>query len=259
MQHISKSHQSLEKALIILLAFEPQNREIGTVKLSEMVGLHKSTVSRLLKVLVAYNFIQQNPQTKKFSLGSANIRLGQALHQSLETNLVQIAKPFLDDLRDRLNETVILEALSGDSMIMVYLAEGSRMVRLHGSIGDRIPFHAASGAKAFLAFCTQNIRDALLGEKLPRFTNNTITDPKELNLQLEEIRKKGFAFDQEEVDEGTSAVGAPILDYEGNPAAAIVVAGPSQRIAWPGDSLIVSALKETAEKISKRFFNKSQY
>ncbi|MBW1805192.1 MAG: IclR family transcriptional regulator, partial [Deltaproteobacteria bacterium] len=83
--------------------------------------------------------------------------------------------------------------------------------------------------------------------------------PKELNLQLEEIRKKGFAFDQEEVDEGTSAVGAPILDYGGNPIAAIVVAGPSQRIAWPGDSLIVSALKETAEKISKRFFNKSQY
>ncbi|MBW1862914.1 MAG: helix-turn-helix domain-containing protein [Deltaproteobacteria bacterium] len=68
MQHISKSHQSLEKALIILLAFDPQNREIGTVELSEMVGLHKSTVSRLLKVLVAYNFIQQNPQTKKFSL-----------------------------------------------------------------------------------------------------------------------------------------------------------------------------------------------
>ena len=256
MQHISKSHQSLEKALIILLAFEPQNREIWTVELSKMVSLHKSTVSRLLKVLMAYKFIQQNPQTKKFSLGSANIRLGQALRQSLKTNLVQIAKPFLDELRDRLNETVILEVLSGDSMIMVYLAEGSRMVRLHGSIGDRVPFHAASGAKAFLAFCPKNIRDALLGGKLQRFTKNTITNPKELYLQLEEIKTRGFAFDQEEVDEGTSAVGAPILDYEGNSVAAVVVAGPSQRFKWPGNSPVVSDLKDTAKKISDKLFFK---
>lgn len=257
MQHYSKTHQSLEKALTLLLAFEPQNSEMGTVELSALSGLHKSTVSRLLKVLVTYHFLDHNPVTRKYSLGPAIIRLGRALNQSLATNLVQIAKPYMDELRYRLKETVILEVLAGENMVMVYVAEGTRLVRLAGSIGDRVPFHAAAGAKAFLAFCTPELRNTLIGVKLRRFTKYTITERAKLDQELEAIRRKGFSFDQEELDEGTSAIGAPIFNHEKRPIAALVVAAPSQRISLAEDSPIVAQLLETAEHISHRFYSGS--
>lgn len=254
MQHYSKSHHSLEKALNILLAFEPQNKGVGAAELSEVLGIHKSTVSRLLKVLTSYHFLNQDSETKKYSLGPSIIRLSRALQQSLKTNMVQIAKPYIDDLGFRLKETVILEVLAGDNMVMVYVAEGPRVVRLAGSIGDRVPFHAAAGAKAFMAFCPPELQKTLLGVKLRRYTKNTITDREALETQFEEIREKGFAFDQEELDEGTFAIAAPIFNHEKKPIAALVVAGPSQRITWAENSPIVLDLKETVQKISEQLF-----
>ncbi len=254
MQPLSGSHQSLEKALALLLAFEPLNNEMGTVELSDLLGLHKSTVSRLLKVLTAYKFLQQNPSTKKYSLGSAVIRLSRSLNQSLKSNLVQIAKPYIDRLRYQLKETVILEILAGENMVLAYVAEGPRIVRLAGDVGDRVAFHAAAGAKAFLAFCAPELRKRLLGTRLRRLTKNTIIDPVKLQSQMEEIRREGFAIDNEELDEGTMAVAAPIFNHEKKPIAAVVVAGPPQRIAGEHGKSIVSALKKTAKDISGEFY-----
>ncbi len=254
MQSNSGTHQSLERALALLLAFEPQNNEMGTVELSELSGLHKSTVSRLLKVLTGYGFLQQNPSTKKYSLGSAIVRLSRSLNQSLKTNLVQIARPYIDRLRYRLKETVILEILAGENMVLAYIAEGPRIVRLAGDVGDRVPFHAAAGAKAFLAFCPPELQKKLLGTRLRRLTKNTITDLEAMQRQIEEIRRHGYAIDKEELDEGTMAIASPILNYDKKPIAAVVVAGPPQRIAGERSKLIISALKETAKDISERFY-----
>jgi IclR family KDG regulon transcriptional repressor len=251
---LSCSHQSLERALTLLLAFETQNNEMGTIELSELSGLHKSTVSRLLKVLTAYEFLQQNPSTKKYFLGSSIIRLSRSLNQSLKTNLVQIAKPYIDRLRYQLKETVILEILSGENMILAYIAEGPRIVRLAGDVGDRVAFHAAAGAKAFLSYCSPELRKKLLGTRLRRLTKNTITDPEVLQRHMEEIKQKGFAVDNEEMDEGTMAVAAPIFNYDKKPIAALVVAGPPQRIAGNRGKPIISALKKTAQDISERFY-----
>jgi len=250
----SSSHQSLERALTLLLAFESQNREMGTIELSEFSGLHKSTVSRLLKVLTAYEFLQQNPSTKKYFLGSTIIRLSRSLNQSLKTNLVQIAKPYVDRLRYQLKETVILEILAGENMVLAYIAEGPRIVRLAGDVGDRVAFHAAAGAKAFLAFCAPELRNKLLGTRLRRLTKNTITDLEKMQSHMEEIRRKGYAIDNEELDEGTMAVAAPIFNYDKKPIAAVVVAGPPQRIGGDHSKSIIAALKKTAKDISKQFY-----
>ncbi len=254
MQSQSPSHKSLERALALLSAFEPQNNEMGTVELSKLSGVHKSTVSRLLKVLTAYEFLQQNPSTKKYSLGPAVIRLSRSLNQSLKTNLVQIAKPHIDRLRYKLKETVILEILAGENMVLAYIAEGPRIVRLAGDIGDRVAFHAAAGAKAFLAFCSPEVRKKLVGTRLRRLTRNTITDPGKLQTQMEEIRRKGYAIDQEELDEGTMAVGVPIFYHDKKPIGAVVVAAPPQRMSGEHRESIISSLKETAKDISRHFY-----
>ncbi len=107
---------SIDKALIILSTFAPYNQEMGTIEISHKLGFHKATASRILLNMTRHGFLQQNSQTKKFMLGPSVNYLARALNQALKTNLVHIAKPFIDDLRDSLKETVISEVISGAKM-----------------------------------------------------------------------------------------------------------------------------------------------
>jgi len=241
---------AIDKALMILSSFTPYNEEMGTLEISQKLEFHKATVSRILQNLTKRGFLIQNSQTKKFVLGPAVMDLARAVNQSLRTNVVPIAKPFIDRLRDSLKETVILEILSGETTYMAYIAEGPRLVRLAGSMGDRVPIHASAGAKALLAFSPPDIKNRLLDIKLHRFTDFTITNKRELEKQLKKIRKDEIAFDKEEIDEGTSALGAPILNHDGIPLGAVVVAGPTQRISPKINSRMAKELKASAARIS---------
>ena len=248
------THKAVEKALDILMTFTPYNQEMGTVELSEKMGFHKSTASRLLHVLSRKGFLKQNPETKKYQLGPSSMDLGTAIKKSLETNLVSIAKPYIDSLRDTLNETVTLEVFSGTNTILAYFAEGPHRVNLAGNIGDILAVHAAAGAKAILSFSSPRVRDRILSGNLARLTPNTVTDPALLQRQFQGILRHGIAFDDEEHDIGTKAMGTPIFNSEGRPVAALVVAGPAQRIKLKSDTLMAKRLKETAAKISKQLY-----
>lgn len=247
-----KNPNSIEKALEILMAFTPYNREMGTGEIGQKLGLHKATASRILRTLADKGFLQQDPETKKFTLGPAASAIGRAYVNGLDSNLVQVAKPFIDDLRSALEETVVLEVLSGTGTVMAYVAEGPQRVRIAGSVGDRLPVHAAAGAKAILAFSPLETVDKLIAGKLPQMTANTITDIEAYKSGLAEIRRKGYSFDDEEIDIGINAVGVPIFNHESEPIAAVVVAGPSQRITGKDDTTVVMWSKKTAAEISQR-------
>lgn len=247
-----KNPNSIEKALEILVAFTPYNQEMGTGEISQKLGLHKATASRILRTLADKGFLQQDPETKKFSLGPAASAIGRAYVNGLNSNLVLLAKPFIDDLRSTLEETVVLEILSGTSTVMAYVAEGPQRVRIAGSVGDRLPVHAAAGAKAILAFSPPEKVEKLIAGRLPQLTANTITDIEAYKSGLDEIRRNGYSFDNEEIDIGINAVGVPIFDHDREPIAAVVVAGPSQRITGKADAAVVMRAKKTAAEISQR-------
>jgi IclR family acetate operon transcriptional repressor len=177
-----------------------------------------------------------------------------AVNQSIHNNLVYFAKPYIDDLRDRVKETVVLEVLFGEDMIMAYIAEGPQLIRIAGRIGDRVPVHAAAGAKAILAFSSPGTRSALLNVEMSRFTKQTITNPAVLEKQLNEIKQLGISFDNEEINEGTSAIGAPVFNHEKKPVASVVIAAPSRRIKNSRSQEMILMLKETAENISKKLY-----
>jgi IclR family transcriptional regulator, KDG regulon repressor len=249
------SNNAIEKALRILLLFTPHNREMGTVAISKKLAFHKATVSRILASLSKLGFIKQNPVTKKFKLGKSAFNLGQAVTQSIQSNnVVHIALPYLDELRDTLKETIVLEVLNENEVIMAYIVEGSGPIRIRGTLGDTRPVHASAGAKAILGFASAAVRKALLKRKLSQFTPNTITDISILRKQLKEIRQQGFAVDCEEVNIGINAVAVPIFDMEQNVVAAVIAAGLSHAIQWEGTLTTVNALKKTAEKISAQLY-----
>ncbi|MBW2000541.1 MAG: IclR family transcriptional regulator [Deltaproteobacteria bacterium] len=243
---------SIQKALKVLSCFVPYNEELGTVEIAKRLRLHKATVSRILLILAENGYVRQDPDTKKFTLGPTIIELGTAIHLSFNNNLTSIAKPHIDRLRNDLRETIVLEVVRGRSAVMAYIAEGPGPIRIKGTIGDIRPAHAAAGAKAILAFSPPDMKARLLNSRLEPLTPNTITDPELLQSQLQEIKKQGFAIDNEEVNVGINAVGVPIFDFQGRPVAAVVAAGLSQAITWGDESPVVGMLKDTAEKISKQ-------
>jgi IclR family KDG regulon transcriptional repressor len=241
---------AIEKALDILLAFTPNNPDMGTVELSQKTGFHAATVNRILKTLMGRRFLHQNPLTRKFTLGPAIFALGESVLESVRGNLLPVALPYVRELSKNLRETVVLEILVGMSGIIVYVEQGDHTLSIRADIGGRVPIHASAGAKAILAFSEQEIIERVLKKELKRYTKTTITDPQKLRIQLKEIRDDGFAFTREEMNLGINAIGIPVFNHENRPVAALVVVGPSSRVKCSKKSPMVAQLKQTAQRIS---------
>ncbi|MEW6665386.1 MAG: IclR family transcriptional regulator [Thermodesulfobacteriota bacterium] len=248
------THRSLEKALEILLAFMPHNSEMGTLDLAHMLGFHPSTVNRVLHVLANYGFVEQNTDTRKFVLSHAIVDLATAVQQSLSGRLTRIAIPHIEELRNKLGETVVLEVAGSLHTTIAHIAEAPGPIRIKENVGASHGYNAAAGAKCILAFSTDAFRGKILRQGLPRFTSRTITDPESLQTHLKEIRRRGFAFDDEERNTEIRAFGCPIFNHEKKPVASVVVAGPVHRITWERRDEIVPALKQTAADISAQLY-----
>lgn len=251
------THQSVNRVLKILLAFSPSNKPMGTKQLSELFGLHMSTTSRLLKVLLENDFLQFDVKTKEYSLGRSILLLGKAMTHSLKSQVIVVSKPYVDNLSEQIGETFSLEVMAGNTTTLSYSVNGWQPIQISFGVGDRLPIHVAAGAKAILAFSEPEVVDSLLAHKLEKFTENTITDVDALKKQLKEIRKAGIAFDRGERDKDIHAIGAPIFDFAGKPIAALVMAALSTRMEeYLKRKNLAELIKSTAGEISKSLFFK---
>jgi IclR family transcriptional regulator, KDG regulon repressor len=257
MKHKTPKTSSIEKALAILMEFTGSNHEMGTVELSQKLGFHSATVSRILQILKHKGFLQLNKRSRKFTLGPSTFELGKTIFRSFNGNLLNLAMPYLVDLREEVGETVVLETMSGRNPVVTYIAQGKRSMSILPHIGDRVPFHVSPGAKAMIAFSGAKTIDSLLDKKMESFTPYTITDKVTLKHQLKEIKRLGVAFCREEMATGVNAIGAPIFDHANRAIAAVVIAGLASRVKLDMKSPLVVALKETAKEISAQLFHQS--
>ena len=120
---------AIEKTLEILLAFQPNNTPVGTIELSKKLGFHKATTSRILLTLAEYGFLHQDIETKQFSLGQKVYELGMVMADSSINKVVHVARPYVDGLRDELNETIALEVWSGNGTVAAYEAESDKVTK----------------------------------------------------------------------------------------------------------------------------------
>lgn len=243
---------SVEKALSVLMAFAEQNREMGTAALSKELGFHTSTVNRILLTLAKQGFLQQNPHTKKFTLGPSVHRLGSTVLHSHGSNLMSVAIPYLENLCEAVGETVIMEVIAGNHGMIAYVAEGKPSYRIAARMGERVPTHAAAGAKAIIAFSDPKTIEPFLRKRMVQYNSNTITDNTAFQEELKSIRDRGVAFTREEIDLGLNAIAAPVFNCENKPIAAVVIVGPMGRVRCELDSSQVKALRKTAMDISRQ-------
>jgi DNA-binding IclR family transcriptional regulator len=243
--------RTISRAMAILYAFDETRPELGVTDLSQLTGLDKSTVYRLLSALQQGGLVDQDPETSKYRLGGGLVRLGGLALK--DTDLPRIARPHLQQLADRTQETVNLSVMTeNDRIVNIDVIISPRRVRNVGWIGREMPPHAVSGGKVFLAHLPPERLEQVIAKGLPAHTKNTITDPSTLCEELEEIRRTGYGITEEELEEGLNAVSAAVRNHEGQVVAIISVSGPTSRL--PGERLMElgEETKATADRISQQ-------
>jgi IclR family acetate operon transcriptional repressor len=257
---MSEKDTAIEKALNILMAFVPENQELGTLEISKMLELNKATASRILLTLAKKRFLQQDPKTRTFKLGQSALLLGRAVIDSLNSRFVQIVKPHMDRLSSTINTSILLEQMINDRSIVMAVSYGQQRIRLAGNVGESVPIHAAVGAKAILAFSEPEAAEKIISrtEVFERFTPNTIISKEEFIKNLKEAKRNGYSLDDEETDIGVKAIGMPIFDYRNVVVAGLAVVFPAHRIGKKIDPEILSEIKSTVERISAELSLNSQ-
>ena len=221
--------QVLDRALGILDLLADESLELGPSEVSELTGLHKSTVHRLLQVLERHRLIEKIAQNGKYRLGLKLFELGSKAIAQLD--LRGRARRYLERLVLETGETAHICVLNEDRMLSIANVESPRTLRTPSTVGRRTPLHCTSVGKAFLALLPEDEQNELIKKlKLTAYTRHTLTKPARLKAELKLIRQLGYAMDDEEFEEGLKCIGSPVMDYSGRVVAAMSVAGPTFRL-----------------------------
>ena len=241
----------LDKSLSVLELLLQQGSAMNMTEISKKLDLYPSTTHRILDTLKHWGYVEQEPNNQEYQLGLKALELGMAkLHQM---DLVREATPCLKELVNQCNETVHLGVLEEGEVLYLAKEESSQTIRMISYVGKRAPLHCTSLGKVLLAYLSAEERKKILGEKvLPRLTEKTITDKRELEKELNKVKKQGFALDRGENEKDVRCIAAPIRNYQGEVIAAVSISGPAFRIDVNTQNNLKEALLETSKKISKR-------
>ena len=224
------SVQSLERAFDLLEALG-DGGELGVTELANRTGLVPSTAHRLLHTLAKRGYVSQSSESGRYLLGYKVVEVASGLEHRLE-RLRVVARPHLEGIQRETGETVNLVVLDADRVVYVDQVEGSRQVRMFTTVGTSVPAHTTGSGKAILANGPSEAFEALYGDREPlqKLTEHTLTTLDALEDDFARIRRRGYALDEEEHEEGVGCVAVAVFDHSGRASAAISVSGPSARI-----------------------------
>lgn len=240
--------QAVERALTVLRSVETGGGPLGITELAQQAKLTVSTAHRLARALVQGGLLIQDPHTERYQLGPALVVLGRTAEQRLGYNQ---ALPELRELAGTTGESVNLGIRTGNEVHVVLDVASSQPLRFDQVPGTRVPLHVSAMGKCLLAH-SENLDPDLsaLGD-LQRITDRTITDPSELRAELERIRERGWALNDEERNPGVRAIATPILPVSGSGVlGAIAVQGPSIRITDERLPELAGLLQQTARRVA---------
>ena len=222
--------QSLARASKIIDVIAAGGEEgVGLSEISRATALNKTTAFNLIASLVTLRFLEQDAHSKRYRLGLRNLELGRIVQERL--HISHLARPVLADLCKKTNETVNLGLPDLLDLLVIDSYQGSRVLHATGYAGWRAPYHCTALGKALLAQFDEPMRRTVYRLRgLPRQTSRTITDIDTLEAQLMRFRGQGYAQDIGENEVGVNGIGTSIVNGLGEVAAAISVAGHSDRL-----------------------------
>lgn len=247
---------SVDRALDVIILLYEEEKEMGVSEIAEKLDTYKSTIHRTLMTLEAKGFVKKNSDTDKYWLGMKLHAIGMLINNNLP--LKKVIKPYCDKLHEKYGEVVNASVLDKSNKEylkghIIYKAYDSRQLLIvNPPEGSGSPCYGSSVGKCLLAFNDIDF-EKYKNTKLVKYTDKTIDDWDALLENLKEIRKKGYAVDDEELEVGLTCIGAPILNKNNQAIAAISLSGPTQRMRAGDFDQKIKDVLNIAKEISKQF------
>ena len=235
--------------LDLLEIFCEKNYSLGITEISNKILEGKSSVFKKIKILEELEYIEQDPDNKKYRLTTKLLELvNKSLTRYYERT--NIAK-FLKIITNRTGETTYFGLKNRKNrLIYVDRCQSDSLIAINTNIGDSpLPYCTAHG-KALLAFLDIEDIEQVIKNGLIKFTKNTINDRQKLLEELRKIREQGYAIDDEEREIGFRCVAAPVFNSKKEVIGAIGISGIIQRLTDDKMEKNAAIIKDVAEKIS---------
>ncbi len=242
--------QSVDRTLDVLEALASRNGATGISELSGLVGLHVSTVHRLLATLVDRGYVRQDPDSLRYHLGSRIFTLASAADLHLDLRLV--ARPYLERMMRLSGETANLVTASDNEVVYLDQVASMHLVKMFTAPGMRAPLYCTGTGKVMLAFRPPEFSEPVLAASMRRYTPRTIVHRAALEAELAAIKKRGFSVDDEEMEEGVRCLAVPVFDRRGACIGALSVSGPITRMTTERVAKLAPTACAIAEELSRQ-------
>ena len=214
---MSNCAPSVEASTKIISFLADSEREVGISEISRGTEINKNMVFRILNTLENEGWVYCREQ--KYSLTLSLFGLASKPISRLSLNTV--ATPILYDLLNKTGESTYLGILKEDKVLYIQHLDGVKSVRVAGAVGGEYDLYCSAPGKVLLSFSNEKFIESYLSKNFEKKTTNTVIEKHEILVNLEKIRKNGYATDLEEFGNGITCVAAPIYDYSGKVIAAI--------------------------------------
>jgi len=245
------THKSVEKAIAVLNCFTTDRQILGVGEISRHTGYTKSTVSRLLVTLEKHGCVTKTESLGKYQMGYRINLWGNISAQ--QNNLVNIARPVMEKLRDECGEEIALYVVEGERRVCVARVQSLHEIAKVGPVGSYYPLHAGASGKVLLAYLPADRRQEIMRlVPLEKYTTLTITDIGKLEKDLMAIRSQGYAVSRGEREPDAFSVTAPVWDASGWVVASLSISGPNFRLTEKQLKNNIQEILDASKEISKK-------
>lgn len=222
--------KSAQRALQILEYLTQREEPLTFTEIADSLGFPRSSLHGLLHTLVQSGWMHLDEGSRRYTLGLRTLEAGNAYTRAL--GLPERARPHMERIRDEIDETVQLSILDGRHNVYIAKVEGRQALRLASEVGRRLPAHATGLGKALLSeLPARELEELIHGVRLEGFTPHTITAKSALRAELAEIRRRGYATDNEEYSIGVRCLAMVVRDHTGRADVAMSVSAPTIRFS----------------------------
>lgn len=234
---------------IRILELLVEHGELSVSDAARLMDTNRANSHRFMATLKDLGYVEKNDSNKY----EPTLKImGLATRVVNRFEIRRVAKPYMQRLSMMFKETINLGLFKDNEIIHIDKIDSLEVLRMDSALGDKAPAYCTGLGKAILAFLSPEELNQYLGEvDLVSLAPNTITDPKELALELDRVRKNGYAVDDEELNAGLRCIAAPILNHDCYPAYAISISGPATRLTHRVIEDIKGVLLEASTSLSK--------
>lgn len=244
--------QSLGRAFAILEEVARHREGISLADLSKQVGLHNSTTFHLAKTLVALGYVRQEKETKRYRIGRPLFALAASCLDEIE--MVNVARPILEDLSRETGESAHFAVRMGDAVVVIARTSGPGAFQLTDRVGVVRPAHCTALGKIILASLRPDQLERFLKRvELTPSTEKSITEVRVLLREIENVRRSGIAFDDGEFNLEVRCVAVALKDFTGQAIGALGISGPVWRLSIQALQSRAKILQTAADRLSDEF------